>query len=104
RLERAQTLLVSPKFRHRVFRKLGGRTWLQRHLQSTRREWRFPPQSSGRFGDQTFGRWLNLRRDEADITGIFAPPRSRREKHFLESRQVVRNLDRLSRAVPRASK
>ena len=84
RLERAQTLLVSPKFRHRVFRKLGGRTWLQRQLQSTRRhhEWRFPPQSSGRFGDQTFGRWLTydemkrtsqefLRRREADEKSIF---------------------------------
>ena len=60
RLERAETLLGSRKFRHRVFRKLGGRGWLQTQLQSTRhyRSWHFPPQSSGGFGNQTLGRWL----------------------------------------------
>jgi FkbM family methyltransferase len=59
-LERAEALLGSRKFRHRVFRKLGGRGWLQRQLQSTRhyRDWNFPPSSSGGFGDQTLGRWL----------------------------------------------
>ena len=34
RLQRAETLLGSPKFRHRVFRKLGGRSWLQRQLRA----------------------------------------------------------------------
>jgi FkbM family methyltransferase len=84
RLERAETLLGSPKFRHRVFRKLGGRRLLQRQLQSTRRyhDWLFPPQSSGGFGDQTLGRWLTyeemkqtsnefLRRREAAEKSIF---------------------------------
>jgi len=84
RLERAQTLLVSRKFQHRVFRKLGGRSWLQRQLQSTRHcpNWYFPPQSSGAFGDQTLGRWLTydemkrtsqefLRRRGADEKSIF---------------------------------
>src|SRR5262249_27884299 len=74
----------SPKFRHRVFRKLGGRSWLQRQLQSTRHyhNWHFPPQSSGGFGDQTLGRWLTyddmkrsseefLRRREAGEKSIF---------------------------------
>jgi hypothetical protein len=84
RLERAETLLGSRKFRHRVLRKLGGRGRLQRQLQSTRhhRSWRFPPQSSGGFGDQTLGRWLThdemkqtskefLRRREAGEKSIF---------------------------------
>ena len=84
RLERAETLLGSPKFRHRVFRKLGGRSWLQRQLQSTRHDhdWHFPPQSSGGFGNQTLGRWLTydemkgvskqlLRRREAGEKSIF---------------------------------
>ena len=84
RLERAERLLGSPKFRHRVFRKLGGRSWLQRQLQSTRHyhNWHFPPQSSGGFGDQTLGRWLTyddmkrsseefLRRREAGEKSIF---------------------------------
>jgi FkbM family methyltransferase len=84
RLERAETLLGSRKFRHRVFRKLGGRGCLQRQLQSTRhyRSWHFPPQSSGGFGDQTLGRWLTydemkrnseefLRRREAGEKSIF---------------------------------
>ena len=59
-IERAEWLLRSRKFRHRVFRKLGGRAWLQKQLQSTRHrhKWTFPPQSSGGFGDQTLGRWL----------------------------------------------
>jgi hypothetical protein len=59
-IERAKLLLTSPKFPHRVFRKLGGRAWLQKELQSTRRyhAWNFPPQSSGGFGDQILGRWL----------------------------------------------
>jgi hypothetical protein len=84
RLERAETLLGSRKFRHRVFRKLGGRNWLQTQLQSTRHyhNWHFPPQSSGGFGDQTLGLWLTydemkrsseefLRRREAGEKSIF---------------------------------
>src|SRR5215813_8421577 len=84
KLERAERLLGSPKFRHRVFRKLVGRGWLQRQLQSTRhyRSWHFPPQSLGGFGDQTLGRWLTydemrrnskefLRRREAGEKSIF---------------------------------
>jgi FkbM family methyltransferase len=59
-VERAVSLLASSKFRHRVFRKLGGRGWLQKQLERPRhyRGWNFPPQSSGGFGDQTLGRWL----------------------------------------------
>jgi FkbM family methyltransferase len=59
-VERAKWLLMSSKFPHRLFRKLGGRLWLQQQLQSTRRyhTWTFPPESSGGFGDQTLGRWL----------------------------------------------
>jgi FkbM family methyltransferase len=83
-IERAESLLSSPKFRHRVFRKLGRRAWLQKQLQSTRHyhKWTFPPQSSGGFGDQTLGRWLSydemkralkefLRRREAGEKSIF---------------------------------
>jgi hypothetical protein len=82
--ERAEMLLSSRKFRHRVFRKLGGRSWLQRQFESTRHchNWHFPPQSSGGFGDQTLGRWLTydetkqtlkefLRRREAGEKSVF---------------------------------
>jgi hypothetical protein len=67
-VERAKWLLMSSKFPHRLFRKLGGRLWLQQQLQSTRRyhTWTFPPESSGGFGDQTLGRWL--RYDEMRAT------------------------------------
>jgi hypothetical protein len=77
-------LLKSRKFRHRVFRKLGGRRWLQEQLEHPRHHhgWYFPPQSSGGFGDQTLGRWLTydemrrtyaefLRRRDADEKNIF---------------------------------
>jgi FkbM family methyltransferase len=59
-IERAMSLLHSSKFRHRVFRKLGGRRWLQHQLNRTRRRdgWFFTYDSSGAFGDQTLGRWL----------------------------------------------
>jgi FkbM family methyltransferase len=83
-IERAESLLVSRKFRHRVFRKLGGRSWLQKQLQSARHygNWNFPPRSSGGFGDQTLGRWLTydemkpalkeiLRRRDAGEKSIF---------------------------------
>jgi hypothetical protein len=58
-IERAESLLLSRKFRHRVFRKLGARSWLEKHFQSARHycNWTFPPQSSGGFGEQTLGRW-----------------------------------------------
>jgi FkbM family methyltransferase len=60
KLVRAKALLVSRKFPHRVFRRLGGRSWLQKQLESTfyYDKWHFPFQSSGGFGDQTLGRWL----------------------------------------------
>jgi FkbM family methyltransferase len=58
--ERAVWRLHSSKIRHRIFRRLGGRRWLQEQLQCTRRHngWSFPPDSSGAFGDQTLGQWL----------------------------------------------
>jgi FkbM family methyltransferase len=60
-IERAESLLLSRRFRHRVFRKLGGRSRLEKQFQIARhyRDWTFPPQSSGGFGDQTLGRWLS---------------------------------------------
>jgi len=83
-IERAETLLLSRKFQHRVFRKLGGRSWLERQYQIARHycNWTFPPQSSGAFGDQTLGRWLTynemkrtlqefLRRRDADEKSVF---------------------------------
>jgi FkbM family methyltransferase len=59
-IERAMLWLNSPKFRYRLFRKLGARRWLQEQLERPRHHhgWYFPPQSSGGFGDQTLGRWL----------------------------------------------
>jgi FkbM family methyltransferase len=83
-IERAQSLLLSRKFRHRLFRKLGGRSWLEKQVQIARHDghWTFPYQSSGAFGGQTLGRWLTydemkrtlqefLRRREAGEKSIF---------------------------------
>jgi hypothetical protein len=83
-IERAESLLLSRKFRHRVFRKLGGRSWLEKQHQIARHHcnWTFPPQSSGGFGDQTLGQWLTydemkrtlkefLRRHDAGEKSIF---------------------------------
>jgi hypothetical protein len=83
-IERAESLLLSRKFRHRVFRKLGGRSWLENQFQTARHNcnWTFPPHSSGGFGDQTLGRWLGydemkrtlkefLRRRDAGEKSIF---------------------------------
>jgi FkbM family methyltransferase len=59
--ERVISWLHSPKFRHRVFRKLGGRRWLQQQIERARchNGWSFPMwTSSGPFGDQILGRWL----------------------------------------------
>jgi FkbM family methyltransferase len=60
-VERADTLLKSRKFRHRLFRKFGGRRRALERLQQRRSQhgWTFPSQSSGPFGDQTLGRWLS---------------------------------------------
>jgi FkbM family methyltransferase len=83
-IERAESLLLSRKLRHRLFRKLGGRSWLEKQHQTARHycNWTFPPQSSGGFGDQTLGRWHTydemkrtlkefLRRRDAGETSIF---------------------------------
>ena len=83
-IERAESLLLSRKFRHRAFRNLGGRIWLEKQFQMARHHcnWAFPPQSSGGFGEQTLGRWLTydemkrtlkefLRRREAGEKSVF---------------------------------
>jgi FkbM family methyltransferase len=83
-IERAESILLSRKFRHRVFRKLGGRSRLEKQFRIARhyRDWAFPLQSSGGFGDQTLGRWLTydemkqtvkefLRRHEAGEKSVF---------------------------------
>ena len=59
-VERAMLWLDSSAIRHRLFRKLGGRRWLQKQIQKFRQHngWNFLPDSSGGFGDQTLGRWL----------------------------------------------
>lgn len=52
----------------RVFRKLGGRNWLERQVNRNRRidGWQFPEGSSGPFGDKLPGRWLSY--DELHAT------------------------------------
>jgi len=59
-------LLFSPAVR--VFRRLGGRYWLQRQVNRNRRSdgWKFPDGSSGPFGDKLPGRWLSY--DELHAT------------------------------------
>ena len=87
--ERAISWLYGSRIQHRVFRRLGGRRWLQDQLQRTRRHkgWSFPPESSGAFGDQTLGQWLTydemfqtysefLRRRDAGQESMFFKPRT----------------------------
>jgi FkbM family methyltransferase len=54
RLSRTRNMLV------RVFRRLGGRRWIQRQFDRLRTHdgWMFPAGSSGPFGDELRGRWL----------------------------------------------
>jgi FkbM family methyltransferase len=55
RLSRTRNMLV------RVFRRLGGRRWIQRQFDRLRTHdgWIFPAGSSGPFGDELRGRWLS---------------------------------------------
>jgi FkbM family methyltransferase len=60
RVERIISRRDSLKFKDRIFRKLGGRHWLQGQLERTRRlnGWSFPDNSSGPWGNDTLGQWL----------------------------------------------
>jgi len=64
----AQWLLQTRNPAVRVFRRLGGRYWLQRQVNRNRRSdgWEFPDGSSGPFGDKLPGRWLSY--DELHAT------------------------------------
>ena len=61
-IQRAERLSQTRDTLIRVFRKLGGRYWIQRHFNRlrTRNGWVFPVGSSGPFGDELLGRWLSL--------------------------------------------
>jgi len=61
RVQRAEWLQQSRNPLIRVFRKLGGRHWIERELNRsrTRDGWLFPDGSSGPFGDELLGRWLS---------------------------------------------
>jgi FkbM family methyltransferase len=61
RVQRAEWLRQSSNPLIRVFRKLGGRRWIERQLNRsrTRDGWLFPHGSSGSFGDDLLGRWLS---------------------------------------------
>jgi hypothetical protein len=60
-IQRAERLSQTRDTLIRVFRKLGGRYWIQRHFNRlrTRNGWVFPVGSSGPFGDELLGRWLS---------------------------------------------
>jgi FkbM family methyltransferase len=61
RYERFHRMLRTRNPLIRAFRALGGREWLQRRANSSRRlgDWTFPLASSGPFGDDLPGRWLS---------------------------------------------
>jgi FkbM family methyltransferase len=61
RVQRAEWLRQNRNPLIRVFRKLGGRHWIERQLNRirTRDGWLFPEGSSGPFGDELLGRWLS---------------------------------------------
>lgn len=61
RLQRADWLRQNRNPLIRVFRKLGGRHWIERQFNRirTRDGWLFPYGSSGPFGDDLLGRWLS---------------------------------------------
>jgi len=61
RVQRAEWLRQSRNPLIRVFRKLGGRHWIERELIRIRTSdgWLFPEGSSGPFGDELLGRWLS---------------------------------------------
>jgi FkbM family methyltransferase len=60
-IERAQRLRWTGNILVRVFRRLGGRRWIERQLERLRThdDWVFPAGSSGPFGDDLRGRWLS---------------------------------------------
>jgi FkbM family methyltransferase len=59
--QRAERLLRTRNILVRVFRRLGGRRWIQRQLERLRARdgWVFPVGSSGPYGDDLPGRWLS---------------------------------------------
>jgi len=60
--ERLQALLKGRNFALRLFRKAGGRSWLQSQLNKARCQstWEFLPGSSGPFGEDAAGRWQSF--------------------------------------------
>jgi FkbM family methyltransferase len=60
-IERAQRLRWTGNILVRVFRRLGGRRWIERQFERLRThdDWVFPAGSSGPFGDDLRGRWLS---------------------------------------------
>jgi len=83
-IQRAQRLSQSSNIFIRVFRRLGGRRWLNRQAANARAlrtydGWTFPPGNSGPFGDDLRGRWLS--HDELRATAqefLCLPPEVRR--------------------------
>jgi FkbM family methyltransferase len=61
RIQRAEWLRQNRNPVIRVFRKLGGRHWIERQFNRIRTSngWLFPDGSSGPFGDELLGRWLS---------------------------------------------
>ena len=61
RIQRAEWLRQNRNPLIRVFRKLGGRHWIERQFNRIRTSngWLFPDGSSGPFGDELLGRWLS---------------------------------------------
>jgi FkbM family methyltransferase len=68
RYERAHWLVLTKNPLVRAFRFLGGRSWIHQELNRSRTydSWTFPSGSSGPFGDDLPGRWLNY--DEMKAT------------------------------------
>jgi FkbM family methyltransferase len=60
-IQRAERLSRTRNMLFRVFRRLGGRRWIQRQFDRLRTHdgWIFPAGSSGPFGDELRGRWLS---------------------------------------------
>jgi FkbM family methyltransferase len=82
-IQRAERLKQSSNIFIRMFRRLGGRRWLNSqladvHALRTYDGWTFPPGSSGPFGDDLRGRWLS--HDELRATAqefLCLPPEAR---------------------------
>ena len=79
--ERVQWMLQTRNPLIRAFRRFGGRGWLNRELNRSRKhaDWTFPSGSSGPFGEDLPGRWLD--HDEL-ITTL---------KHLLEFKEQKRS-------------